>query len=353
MPLTVLSIAYPFAPVHAAAVGGAEKILSDLDRALVQNGHCSIVVASEGSEVRGTLVPAPLPGAFTEDDRSRCCKQFQSAIDHALSTYQIDVIHMHGIDFHAYTVPDEVPTLVTLHMPVSWYPAEIWMKRRNLQFCCVSEWQRRSCPPELRNCIVIPNGVDLPPVDLEAQKADFALAMGRICPEKNQHAALQAGTLAGTCVLLAGQVYPYEAHRLYYESEIRPRLNGATGPRHRMLGPVESENRQRLLAEAECLLHPTLAPETSSLVALEALAAGTPVIAYPSGALRSIVQDGVTGFLVNNPEEMAEAVHRVSSISRYVCRRAAERFGSGRMVQVYLEVYKSMAKNRRAEQLCA
>jgi glycosyltransferase involved in cell wall biosynthesis len=353
MPLTVLSIAYPFAPTGLDAVGGAEQILSDLDQALVSAGHTSLVVACEGSQAAGTLFAGPLPGELLNDSERRwATSQFQAAIDRALSFHRVDLVQMHGLDFHEYKLPSNIPVLVTLHLPITWYPKEFWNKYgSNVQFQCVSETQRRTCAPELRDLLVVENGVELPPI---AEKTgDFAIALGRICPEKNMHVALEAGTLANIRVLLGGHVFPYPSHIQYFKEKIRPLL-GFEGTGHAFLGPLVSQRKQQLLAQANCLLHPTLAPETSSLVAMEALAAGTPVIAYRSGALPEIVEDGVTGFLVESAEEMAAAIRKVHTISPQVCRATAERrFSRDRMVKEYFDLYRRLIGVEQPERLYA
>lgn len=353
MPLTVLSIAYPFAPTGLDAVGGAEQILSDLDQALVSAGHNSLVVACEGSQAAGTLFAGPLPGELlNENERRWATSQFQAAIDRAMSSDRVDLIHMHGLNFHEYKLPPNVPVLVTLHLPITWYPQEFWRKYgSNVQFQCVSETQRRTCPPEFCDLLVVENGVELPRITEEA--GDFAIALGRICPEKNMHVALEAGTLANTRVLLGGHVFPYDSHKQYFHEMIEPLLSqDETG--HAFLGPLVSQRKQQLLAQAKCLLHPTLAPETSSLVAMEALAAGTPVIAYRSGALPEIVEDGVTGFLVESAEQMAAAIRKVHTISPQVCRATAERrFSRNRMVEEYFDLYRRLIGAEQPERLYA
>ena len=348
--MTVLSVAFPFAPVGPCGVGGAERILAELDAALVAEGQRSLVVACAGSLVAGELFAAPMPerALISESDRRWHRWRFQAAIDRALSKYRVDLIHMHGMDFDQHVLPPDIPVLVTLHVPVEWYTPHVWETfAGRFQFQCVSESLRRSGAKVLGNVPVIENGVPLPTVRLDREREQFALALGRICPEKNVHEALEAGTLAGTQVLVGGHVFPYREHSEYFHEKVEPQLvqNGAM---HRFLGPIESERRQRLLARAKCLLHPTLAPETSSLVAMEALAVGTPVIAYPSGALREIVEDGVTGFLVNSKEEMADAIRRVHQIRPEACRAAAEtRFSRERMVREYFDLYTALVRREQ------
>lgn len=348
MRLTVLSVAYPFAPVGPAAVGGAERILSDLDRALVAAGHVSLVAACEGSHPAGRLFSAPLPQLESLDEagRRRSKAQFQSAIDLALSAHRVDVIHMHGLNFHEYVWPPGIPALVTLHLPLAWYPPDIWKSRPGrVLFQFVSETQRQSAPPEMRHSPVATNGVALPPLS-NAPRGDFALAMGRICPEKNQHAALQAGSLAGVRVLVAGMVFPYPEHKKYFSEKLAPLLGTGPGDGHEFLGALSPDRLWELLARARCLLHPTLAPETSSLIAMEALAAGTPVIAYPSGALPEIVDEGVTGYLVHDVKEMAQAIPKASAIPPEVCREtAARRFSAERMVREYFGLYRRLLES--------
>jgi glycosyltransferase involved in cell wall biosynthesis len=181
-------------------------------------------------------------------------------------------------------------------------------------------------------------------LDLRVTRRGYALALGRVCAEKNFAAALDAGTRAGVPVLLGGQVFPYADHERYWRDEVQPRL--ANG--HRFLGPLPFARKRRLLAGARCLLSASLAPETSSLVAMEALACGTPVIAFPSGALAEIVEDGVTGFLVRDVAEMAAAMREVGRLHPDTCREAARRrFSEERMVGAYLALYADLTGGAR------
>ena len=344
--LTILSVAYPFAPVGPRAVGGAERILTELDAALVEAGHRSLVVARSDSESRGRVFGTPVGGgAITPGLRLEVESAHQHSLDRALASERVDLVHMHGLDFNRYTVPENVPVLVTLHMPPSWYPAEIWKLPAQYTLQCVSHSQRAECPTAAsREIPVIENGVVIPELS-ERRKGRFALMLSRVCPEKNLHLGLDAARLSGMPVLLAGEVFPYREHIRYFEEEICPRL----GRGARFLGPVCGAAKQRLLERARCLLQPSLAPETSSLVAMEALAAGTPVCALRSGAVPEIVDDGVTGLLVENEvAAMAAGITAIGRISPGTCRSvAASRFALSRMVAGYFATYAGLCDAER------
>lgn len=341
MSVTVLSVAYPFAVVGPGLVGGAEQVLTLLEAELVERGYGSVVVAREGSEIRGVLLPTSVrAGLITEDVREEVTRAHQANLDEALRRYAVDLVHMHGIDFHLYKLPTSVPVLVTLHLPPSWYPESIWNLPRNYRLQCVSETQRGACPEGVRERVaVIGNGVVAPDAETLPKRRGYAVMLSRICPEKNLHAGMDAARRAGVPVLLAGETFPYAEHLRYLREEIEPRL----GDGARLLPPVSGAEKTRLLARARCLLLPTLAPETSSMVAMEAMAVGTPVVAYRSGAIPEVVEDGRTGFLVSDVEGMAAAIGRVGEIDEAECRRVAEvRFPLSRMVEGYEGLYREM-----------
>jgi glycosyltransferase involved in cell wall biosynthesis len=344
MALTVLNVAYPLAPVSPDAVGGAEQILATLDRALVEAGHRSLVVACEGSRVAGQLLATRAEtGALDEAAKARAQSRHRAAIGVALRRFPVDVVHLHGIDFPAY-VPEGVPVLVSLHLPLDWYRAAMLRPERDdLWLVPVSAAQTATAPRGARLRQPIPNGVDLRGFAAPHAQRRFALLLSRIAPEKGVHLALDAARQVDLPLLVGGQVYAYRAHVDYFEREVVPRLDAE----RRFLGPLDLVRKRRFLGAARCLVIPSLAAETSSLVAMEALAAGTPVIAFPNGALSSVIEDGRTGFLVHDVREMAEAMQRVGQLDRETCRRAArERFAAERMVAGYFDAYHRLAQMR-------
>jgi glycosyltransferase involved in cell wall biosynthesis len=341
MSLTVVNVAYPFAPVSVDPVGGAEQVLSALDRAVADAGGRSVVLAAEGSTPQGELVPLPQPaGEIDEAARQVVHAALRARLAQTIERVRPDVVHLHGVDFHSYLPEAGPPVLVTLHLPLAWYPAEaLAPARADVWLTPVSRDQARRGPPGARLAAPIENGVSLEAYR-PGRKRRYALALGRICPEKGFHHALDAARAAGMPLLLAGSVFPYGEHRRYFDAEIRPRLDRW----RRWLGPVTGEAKRRLIAAARCLVAPSLAPETSSLVAREALAAGTPVVGFRSGALVEAIEPGRTGILVDSPEALTEALAAAAALDPGECRRAAEqRFSDRTMIDSYLAAYRSLS----------
>ena len=342
--LTVLNVAYPLAAVGPDAVGGAEQVLSAIDRGLVAAGHRSLVLACEGSHVAGELLPIPAARApFDEAAQAAAAASVHATLSEWLD--DVDVVHLHGLDFARYLPPPGPPVLATLHLPPSWYPPSALRPARPRTFLHgVSGTQDRALRSLAHSADLLPpieNGVDVEALGaVRPGRRAYAITLGRICPEKGQHVALAAAHAAQIGLLIGGIAYPYPAHQAYFETEVAPLLDS----RRRHLGPLGFVRKRRLLAGARCLLVPSTAPETSSLVAMEAMACGTPVIAFPSGALAELIDPGRTGFLVADADEMAQAIGAAERIDPEACRaEARRRFGADRMVASYLEAYRAIS----------
>ena len=341
MTLNVLSVAYPFAPVTADPAGGAEQVLGALDRALTAAGHRSRVVACEGSAVTGELLAFPVrDGTIGADDHAPVHAAMRARIAEAIAADPPDVVHLHGVDYGAYLPLPGPAVLATLHLPIGWYADAALRPGRARTFLQpVSASQAALADPTLDLIEPIGNGVDVG-LYRPAPKRDHLLVLGRVAPEKGFHDAIRAARLADVPLIAAGKLFPYAAHRRYFDEEVAPLLDA----RRRWVGTAEGARKRRLLAEARALLVPSTAPETSSLVAMEALASGTPVIAYRSGALPDIVEHEVTGFIVDGVEEMAAAIAHIDAIDPVACRRAAcERFPLARTTARYLDLYQALA----------
>jgi glycosyltransferase involved in cell wall biosynthesis len=341
MALTVLSVAYPLARVSEATAGGAEQVLHTIDMVLMCNGHRSLVVAAAGSRCYGLFLPVQIPsGNLDEKAKTEARTRFRYTLNRVLERYSVDVVHMHGLDFDEYLPDYEVPIVVSLHLPLDWYSRKALRRRPNVSLVCVSRDQAQTAPAGTQIDRTIPNGVDLSQFRLARRKGDYVLVMGRVCPEKGLHLAIEAAERAHVRLVIAGTVFEYPEHREYFDNMIRPRL----GANVVFLGAVGGRRKAELLAGAECLLIPSLVRETSSLIAMEAMASGTPVVAWRGGALPEIVAEGRTGFLVTSTEEMSRAIPRAAVINGSECRGEAERrFSSGKMVAAYLQLYTEVA----------
>lgn len=341
MSLSILSVAYPFAPIREDTAGGAEQVILSLDRLFTQAGHLSTVIAQTGSVIKGALIGIPsICGPIDDTAKKKTHEALREAIEKTLARQRFDIVHMHGIDFASYMPFADVPVLATLHLPLGWYEeGALRPIRPETHLNCVSVSQLKGadvCFPVVRN------GVDTGSFGMAKTKGRYALSLGRVCPEKGFHIAMDAARRAGVHYALAGSVFRYEAHERYFMDEIVPRL----GRDCVFLGPVGPERKRRLLSNARCVIVPSLAPETSSLAAMESLASGTPVVAMRTGALPEMIEDGKTGFLVDSLPEMAEAIKEAGRLSSGACVRAArERFDASTMAEGYIGLYREILED--------
>lgn len=339
--LTVLQVAYPLAPVSPDATGGAEQILCNLERGLTARGYETIVIASENSQVSGRLLPLPCIGPPYDEAAIRTARmRVAEAIGYALARWPIDMLHMHGFDFDRYLPPEGVPVLATLHCPAPWYgPQALHPQQAGVWLNAVSQSQYDGLLPNRRLLGFVENGVAVGAFASRHARRDYALVLGRIAPDKGIREALLAARLADMPLLIGGELFPYPEHQHYFQDMIAPLLDR----QRRYLGSIVFARKRRLLAAARCVVIPSQVPETSSLVLREALASGTPVVAFRQGALVDAIEPGHTGFLVDDVPAMADAMRNASGIDPGACRAAArQRFSLDRMVDGYVALYREV-----------
>jgi glycosyltransferase involved in cell wall biosynthesis len=342
---SILSVAYPFAPVRSDCSGGAEQILLTIDSKLTELGYNCSVLAVENSKVSGRLIPIPvIESCITDKLKNQIYKIVKNAIEKELVENRPELIHFHGLDFYNYIPYSFVPCLVTLHLPIEFYPVDILNKVRNIHlFNFVSKTQKRTAPLSMGSCPVIQNGINIIETKyLNTSVNKFLLCIGRICPEKGFDIGLRIAKKLKISLLIAGRVFPYESHISYFREKIIPELDGVD---YKFLGELDIDEKRKVMRNAKCVLITSQIDETSSLVAMESLSCGTPVVAFNRGALPSIVEDGKTGYVCKNEDEMINGILNIDKIDRRYCFEVAKKsFSSDKMVKKYVDLYNKLIK---------
>ena len=193
--------------------------------------------------------------------------------------------------------------------------------------------------PGLRYAATIHHGIPIEDFPFDPAGSDDLLFFGRMHPDKGAGEAIRAARAAGRRLVMAGIVQDQG----YYEREVAPYIDGE---RVIHLGAVGGEQRTRALGSARALLHLIDFEEPFGLSVIEAMACGTPVIAYSKGSMPELIEDGVTGFLVDDLAGAIAAIERIDTIDRRACRAAAaDRFSIDRMADRYLDLYAAILKD--------
>jgi glycosyltransferase involved in cell wall biosynthesis len=335
--MRVLYVAYPLQPVSSASCGGAEQVLWTLEREMHRRGVQTVAAACAGSEVCGELVVTG-DGDAAVDDFAAKEEQHRERVLKFLRSARFDLVHDHSGHFWPHAGNVNAPVLATLHLPRTFYDSRSFEAlAENVYFNCVSASQRESFADLPRMLNVVRNGIDIERFTFAAEKRGYLLWLGRICPEKAPHIAMDVARRGGVPLVVAGQVYPFSYHQQYFEREVRPRLaNGEVA----FVDTPSFSQKLELLQRARAVLITSTAQETSSMVALEAQACGTPVIARRIGALPEVVVDGATGVLVDSDDEFAAAIREIGRMDPIACRLHVEaNFSARAMADAYERVY--------------
>ncbi len=351
----LLFVAYPLLPVSDQSAGGAEQVLTTLERAAHRSGWKTTVAACDGSVPAGLLYATMLPGRGRLDSarqlESQHCKRAAELISirSAIGT-PFDIVHDHSGSFFAHASRVDAPILATLHLPRSFYPQH-WFQHlpKNVFLNCVSKAQARTFADAPNLIGAVPNGIDLDRFPFHSRKQDYLLWMGRICEEKGTHTALDVAKRTGLPIVMIGQVYPFAYHQNYFDREIRPRMD-RMGDQVKYIERPSFADKIKLIRNARALLVTSSAEETSCLVAMEAAACGTPVVAMRRGAFAEVIQQGTTGYVVSDIAEMSSALAQLSAIKPRACRAyAQEHFSAQQMLSGYEALYERIRTQQAPE----
>ena len=273
-------------------------------------------------------------------------------IAHVRHAYELaadfDVVHDHTL-FGAGVISERcvtTPVVITVHGA---FDPEACRRlsgtAERAAVVAISQAHARTAPASIPIAAVIHHGIDVEAFPFGPRPRGYSLFLGRMCPTKGAHRAIHVARRAGEPLVIAAKMREPEEHR-YFEEKVRPLLgDGVT-----FVGEVGGTEKLDLLAGARALLNPITWPEPFGLVMIEALACGTPVLTFPSGAAPEIVRHGVTGYLCADESDMVRRLRDVERLDRSSCRRSVEAsFSTERMVADHLRLYESiLAKSEAA-----
>ena len=353
-PLRVAMLAPPWIEIPPAAYGGIESVVGLLCDGLVRRGHDVTLFAAPGSASCAEVVslldsPHPKEMNLTLFEADHVALAFDAIDRAAADGNPFDVIHDHcACVTLAMADRIEVPVVHTVHGPFTEETSHFYASHGNKgTIVCLSEYQLSQAPTEFDHAYVVPNPIEVQDWPFSAEHDEYLLWIGRMHEDKGPHRAIAAAGEAGLPLVMAGPVQPDQ--EAYFATDVEPHIDGR---QVRYLGEVGAEEKRCLFARARALMMPIRWPEPFGMVMVEALACGTPVIAFPEGAAPEIVRDGQTGFLVADEDEMAAAA-RTGEVRAEDCRRdMLERFDTMRVSALYEGVYRE-AIGARATRLAA
>lgn len=323
-------------PVNSRSNQAIYSHVATLANDMTRKGHEVDVFASADSCTQATLHAVEIASSDLKSLPPDIQKYWLQALiaDCYTQAERFDVIHSHFTllsSFYADLV--STPTLLSVHSPIRPEIRPFLEKYKHLSYVSFSHAQRLQMP-ELNWVATVYHGVDTKKFAFSPTSKEYFLYLGRVTEEKGVHYAIQAAKAAGACLLIAGRSYQAEG---YWHRYIEPEINGVTV---RYVGEADLEKKIELLQGAKALLFPTQYDETFGLVMIEAMACGTPVIGWRSGAVPEVVAHGVSGFVVETVEEMVRAMRSIGTLRREDARLRVERyFSQEKMCQGYERVY--------------
>jgi len=328
--------------------GGTERVIAWLVDGLIDLGHDVTLFASGDSKTRGNLHPV-WPKAFRLGRQRVDPTVGNTLLLEAISkrANDFDVIHAHIDWLHLPLLANlRVPFLTTLHgrLDLPGLP-EIVRRFPQANFVSISDHQRLPLPhANWRG--TIRHG--LPPTLFRPsyERGSYLAFLGRLTPDKGPEDAMRIARAAGKPLRIAAKIP--RAETAYFKKHLEPHIDD---DKIKLVGEVDETKKQSLLAGASALLFPIDWPEPFGLVMIEAMACGTPVIAYRSGSVPEVIDDGVTGFIVDSEEEAVNAVKKLAQLDRKQVRaRFEQRFSAGRMAKEYETQYRKLIASTTAGQ---
>ena len=329
--------------------GGTERVVSWLTEELVRQGHEVTLFASGDSNTSAELIPCSPRGLRLAGIRDHLATHLVMLSKVRRAASDFDIIHFH-VDLlqHPLFHHIEYKTVTTMHGRLD-LPDNMPIYRAfpHMPLVSISDHQRGPMPPFVNWADTIPHGLPAAQTTFNKHGGDYLAFLGRICRDKRPDRAIEIAKRSGMPLKIAAKVDPADTD--YFEQIIKPMLDH---PLIEFVGEIDDRQKGAFLGNARALLFPIDWPEPFGLVMIEAMSAGTPVIAWRAGSVPEIITEGVSGFMVSSIDEGVAAVEKSQTLNRALVRQAFEqRFTVEKMTNAYIETYRRQLNLDRDEGL--
>ena len=344
--MRIAQVAPLWIPIPPYTYGGTELVVSWLCEELIKRGHEVTLFGSGDSRTKAKLVPI-WPQSLWRANLRNPHAVFSLLYEKLISLQdQFDIIHDH-CEF--YTAPYskflKPPIITTLHHPLTEETTILYKKFPNINFVAISKNQKKS-GPGINIVKTIYHGLPIEKYEFNPKPQNYLLWLSKIIPQKGIAEAIDIAKLSGENLIVSGNIPPEYGE--YFEFRIKPLIDGK---KIQFVGASDFPKKIELLKNAKAFIFPVKRPEPFGLVVIEAMACGVPVIAFKEGSMPELIEEGKTGFLVNNIEEACQALKKIKKISREYCREYIKKnFNLKRMVNRYEKLYKKILKNEKNNQ---
>jgi glycosyltransferase involved in cell wall biosynthesis len=337
-------IACPFIAVPPRGYGGTELFVANLARELHALGHDVTVYANGESSL-----PCRVRWRYDTSDwpptdllRSQLKNADHTAWAMREAAPSCDVIHVNDTVALPFTHFIDTPTALTIHHPHEPTLTENYMHYPHIQYVAIANWLARREP--MPHVDVVHHGIPVTDYAFSADKDDYVVFLGRMVPCKAPHLAIQAARRAGMRLKLAGEIQPSFID--YWERQVLPELDG---DRVEYVGEADFALKNALLSKARALLFPIEWEEPFGLVMIEAMACGTPVLAFSGGAVSEVVHDGINGWICRDVEDLAARIPALDVSAEYCREFVQQYFSVRRMANRYVRLYQRLQNRAGAE----
>ena len=346
--MRIAIVSTPFLAVPPRTYGGTELVVHELVEGLVAHGHDVTLFATGDSTSSAELRYAYSEAQWPPSPLTETYHVSSSMAQIAAGNF--DLVHAHAAMALGFArLLPEIPMVYTLHHHRVKDLSDFYRHFPKVHYIAISHRQKE-LEISLPQCEVIHHGLDPRRFSCGGPTGGHVCFIGRFAEEKGPHMAIDAAREAGVPIIMGGEPHPPDME--YARRELESRL---TQPHVTRLGNIGCDKKVPLLQSSRALLAPITWEEPFGLIFIEAMLCGCPVVAFPRGSTRELIENGVTGYLVNSTEEMAEIIRPggvLESFNREKCRtHAVTRFGRDRMVTDHLRVYAQILEDRNSKEL--